>query len=225
MLDNALDDIFDGLEDDRESELKGEKAKKEFEPFSPALLADIYVSKNFYENNCISVILVRPHAVGNYYTYDIEIKSKKAIEELKEKIKKNKEENIEDDEAQRQLTRANIDIKNINSHLYDLPGTERSESTAKALNYLQTALKEARLEVDVTFNSQQKGNFKNYFFHDIKSLNRTDNPVSPKVIDMIKEDIEKRKKAQILKRKIEKPDQYTVEVVDQKPTEEGDIPF
>lgn len=212
-----IDNIFDGLDEDRETELRGEKAKKEFDPFSPALLADVAIGKNYHGNNCLSIILVRPHAVGNYYVYDFEIKDKKSIEELK--LKK------DDEDAKRKLTKTNMDMRAINIHLYDLPGTERTQPTAHALNYLQKVLTEKTLEVDVNFTSKANGTFTNHFFKDIKSLNCTNSPINQKVIELIKEDIDKRRELQALKRKIEKPDQYTTEIVEQKPVEDDDIPF
>ncbi len=218
------DNIFEALDEDRVSELNGEKAKKESEPFSPALIADISISKNYHGNNCLSVILVKKGSVGNYWQYDVQIPDKKALEEAKKIFADSQNK---DEEARKKITKANIEIKNLNQHLYDVPGTDRMEKTADALAYLQKALTEQSLEVDVNFTPQAKtgSNYTNHYFRDIKPLNAGGPPINPEVIALIKDDIARRKEFQLQKRKAEQPDQFEREEVQKEVTEENDIPF
>ncbi len=197
------DDVFAVLDEDRESELRGEKAFKEQEPFSPALLVDVSIDKNFFGNNCLSIILVKPNSHGKYWHYDVEIIDKKTMDDLKKN---------EDEKSKKRLAGLNLSIRNVNIHLYELTGTDRKEPTAKAFEFLQTSLKEASLEVDIDFTPKPGPTYTNHYFKDIKCLGPKD-LVNPSIIALIKDDLKKRKDAQTKKQQIEKPNQFYEEVV------------
>ncbi len=209
------DNIFAVLDEDRELELKGEKVTKEQTPFSPALLVDISIGKNNFDNNCLSMILVKPSELGKYYTYDIEITDKKVKDDLKK---------INDEKSKKRLVGLNISIMNINKHLYDLPGTSRTESTASALSLLQSALKEKAIEVEVDFIEKVVGTYTNYYFKDIKGINYKE-PLNPSILSLIKTDLDQRREIQKKKKLTDKPNQFYEEVVNKPIVDDADIPF
>ncbi len=212
---NDMSNIFELLDEDRESELKGEKVTKEQVPFSPALLVDVSIGQNFFGANCLDFVLVNPKELGKYFQYNVEVADRKVRDELKSKG---------DEKSKKRLIGINMSILGINKHLYELTGTAKTESLQSALGLLQAALKEKSIEVDIEFNENKGEKFTNYYFREIKGIGFRD-PVSSKIVELIKEDIDQRKQASSKKKAIEKPNQYYEQVVQAKITEEEDVPF